>query len=313
MNSQIITRQIINKLIHDIFDLAKIDTPTDSKEESFNGLIESIQSEINSASAKDKWVSWTRELGYVNTLVSLNKDTIYTINNVATEIGKNIDAIAFNYITTISSKSFDDIYYNADDECVVIPTNGGNSLFITRSALLTAMNGFLATVKEDESTGTDLEKEEKAIVNDIIDNITLVISKDNNELNSNTKYYNMEMAFTDISDIDSLITDTINIVNNQDIESMQGHEAGMQFDLMLYVLETRPACGVKITRRIALLIVKHIHIPTTPIDLSNTEAGIYHAELLNGYTSRLDSEISEDYYNNSPFETLFSKSIIPAP
>ena len=208
-NSKLISRQVINNLIKDVFDLGLVEIEGDNndiiKKTAFNNLIASIQSEIQFYSEKDSIISWKRELGFVNTLITLNKNTVYNIDNVATEIGKNIDAIAFNY----SSNKFNDIVYDSNNYCTGIPTTNGNSLFIKRDALKNTMNAFLSTVKYDTTTISDtIEKEQKEIVNDIIDNVTNVCST-NSELSANKKYKNMQLAFEDLSSIDNTIEDLV--------------------------------------------------------------------------------------------------------
>ena len=320
-NSKIITRQIINTLIKDMFDLGNVtindydEDSTKTKKNAFNNLIDSIQNEIMNHSEKDHIISWKRELGYVNTLITLNKDTVYTVNNAATEIGRNIDTIAFNYLTSGSSSSFvysfNDIKY-INDDCLYIPANNGNSLFITRDALRTAMAGFMSTVKTDPTDIVDdLEKEQAEIVNSIIDNVTLKVSSTNENLNSGNMYFDMEAAFIDLQSIDTKIKNTIDSLASKDITSLNGNTSiGTTFDSLLNDLETMsPACGVINTRRIAILILKHIDIPTTPINLTQTAAGRYHAQLLNYYTNNIASTASENYSTEKPFETLFNKSI----
>jgi len=304
-NSKIITRAIINKLISDLFDLAKVDG-TDTKETAFNNLIVDIQGEITKYSDLDAIISWERELSYVNRLVELNKGTTFTVSNVAEEIGKNVDKIAFNQTTT----TFNDIEFS-DNKCKLIPTTDGNSLFITRSALKEVMSSFLSTVKYEIDPGEDqLEIEKKEIINDIIDNIT-DICETNTQLASGQKYKTMEAAFNDLSNIDSTITTTIDGLTG-DIVALKSAGKVSGIDNMLNTFENKPACQVLITRRIALLILKNIVVPSGLLETTT-----YYNKLKTHYETNItnNSTESEHYETNdelntastyNPFDTLLS-------
>jgi len=317
-NSKIITRPIINTLIEDLFDLGAQtiesydEANTRQKKESFNNLITNIQSEINAHSLNDSIISWKRELGYVNKLVTLNKNTVYTIENVATEIGKNIDVIAFNYTVSGSVGKFNDVYQN--NQCTdYLTASNGNSLFITRTALKTTMDGFLSTVKYDTSNiADDLEKEQKEIINDIINNTTNV-SMTNAELNSKEKFVNMEQAFEQLNLIDELISGLVEIMDGDIITIKSTLTSNdLNIDNILNTFEYHPSCQILITRRIANLMLKYVVIPS-----ELTETNTYYNKLRSHYDERITNQsLEREYYETddavdtnstrNPFDTLLS-------
>lgn len=328
-NSKIITRPIINTLIKDIFNLGKIkdeafidmEESEKVKKEAFNDLITSIQQEIQKCSDDDLIISWKRELGYIDKLVTLNKDTIYSIDNAVDEIGKNVDAIAFNFIETSGVCKYNDLYQNGG--CTIfIESINGNSLFITRETLLNTLAVFIGEMKTDTSNISDTkEKEEKEIINAIIDNIPKSVATTNPELNSGELHANLQGVFDALSAIEDAIIALVDSVTGSDIETIINYgqsaiEFGKSLDELLGNLEILRPCDTPITRRITILILDHIAIPTDPIDLSTSPAGKYHAEIKQKLIDHNDINhdnynVKEEYSNKKYFETLFGKSIIP--
>lgn len=319
LNSKIITRPIINTLIKDVFNLGKVNENEASgnvKKEAFNNLITSIQEEIESSSNDDLIISWKRELGFIDKLVTLNKNTVYSIDNAVDEIGKNVDAIAFNYSVNSGIDKYNDLYQNGG--CTIyIENSNGNSLFITRETLLETLSAFISEMKTDTTEINDeKEKEEEEIVNSIIDNIPSSVAKTNPELNSGKLHSNLQSVFNALSAIEDAITALVDSVTGKDIESINGEstatEFGTSLDKLLGNLEILPPCDIPITRRITLLILDHIAIPEP---LRNTEAGKYHSQIKQELTEHNDEQNDnyntlEDYINKKYFETLFGKSII---
>lgn len=333
-NSKFITRTIISNLVSDVLDIAQITSSTlSTKEEAYNGLITDIKTQIGDIDTTQKPMSWAREFNFVNKLKELNADTNYTIDNVATELGKNLDTIAFNLST--DSTKYNDIEYVYDSTnnkylCSYIPESNGNSLIITREAIIKVMQGFMSDTLKDIQDDTtldsaeQLDNEQNKIINEIIKNSYLKVAYNNTMLNakdsnSNNIYYsNFETSLTDLKNIGgdngtiSLLMDTA----NGDIKDMSADTAE-SIDNLLNSLENKPIAYIQITRRIAKLILNKLGTP--PDALASAKS--YYNELINNYNSRLsDTQYDEkfEYYLGTdltlgyvvyanPFTTLQSK------
>lgn len=340
-NSKFITRQIIGNLISGIFDIAKLkvtDIPTnpdlqtfDEKEKvAFNNLITSIQSSIDEIATNDKIMSWQRELNYVNTLVKLNSGKTYDINNVALEIGSNLDLLAFN--TKTSDTEFDDIAYNTDNECIYIPSYSdstgytGNSLLIKRVEITKLMNSYLDRVKETISSDDDANTiEQKTLINDIIANCTQAIAPDNEELKDSVNYYsNYNSSLSEISSIKTEIENKTNSVSGG--SSNLTSDIAVEIDELLEnYQDNKPIMRVLLTRRLSLLILHKLGIPTTVTGIAELDQAVnYYKALCNYYQNRVDNNTSDtEYYyttDNSiadtsypnPLVTLYNKMNITA-
>lgn len=328
-NSKFITRNILNTLISNIFNIAKVDTsdiPLDTsvqtneqKEQlAFNGLIASIQTNINSVSNNDQVMSWQRELGYVNNLVKMNGGVEYTIDNVATNVGANLDAIAFNVKS--DENAFDDITYNNQYKCTYIPQDGeGNSLFVTRSAIGTLFSAYLNRVKETEETDDDQNTlDKKALVNDIIINTTASVATTNDDL-GNEHYSNYETCLSDVKEIKESIESKMDAV--KDGSSALTSELASQIDTLLQGTQEKPVMGVLLTRRMALLILNKIGVPETITDTGFSVIAVgtaYYNNLKTYYEGRTTSNNTQkEYYSTTdsvdsslypnPFVTLYNK------
>ena len=337
-NSKFITRSILTNLIKDIFNIAKVDvssistnpserTDEDNEKLAFNALIQSIQAEMENIAIADKVMSWQRELGYVNNLVKMNGGVTYKIDNVAENVGKNLDAIAFNTIDVevsgVATTIFNDILYDTENNnnCTYFPTNSGNSLFITRSALKTMMSSYLERLKETETTeDTDVDKEQKGIVNSIIDNSIATIADVNGNLNyeaHSTNYYNnFNDCFSAMTTIKRKIDTKLNSVSggysNFDAETAQA------IDTFLNDYQNEPITGILITRRMAVLVLKKIGPPTGIEETLLAQVTTYYNNLQTYYTDKnkaknnidrenyvADNSITDEYKN--PFVTLYNK------
>lgn len=339
-NSKFITRSILTNLIKDIFDIAKVDdksipanpserTDEDNEKLAFNVLIQSIQAEMENIAIADKVMSWQRELGYVNNLVKMNGGVNYTIDNVAKNVGKNLDAIALNTIDVevsgVATTIFNDILYDSNNNCTYIPTESletsGNSLFITRSALKTMMSSYLNRLKETETTkDTDVEKERKGIVNSILDNSIATIADVNGNLNyvtHSTNYYNnFNDCFSAMTTIKRNIDTKLNSVSGG--YSTFDAETAQAIDKFLNDYQNEPITGILITRRIAVLILNKIGEPTgldSVVDYYNNLKN--HYDYRNNSTYENEKNKYEYYYTTSvepisgeyknPFVTLYNK------
>ena len=336
-NSKIITRSTINQMIIDIFDDAKAENPgTDTKKLAFNDLIKSVQENI-AGLHKDSVISWERELGYVTDLVSLNSGKTYTLENASTEIGKTLDAIAFigRYWTDsstgeITRAEFHDVVFDTNGICTYIPESQGNSLFVSREKLLETINAFLSDMKTDTASISDpLEKEEKDIINEMINNATKVCTNNTelleslkyfnktpltySDMTNNIKYVNTETSFSQLKNIKDHISNLIDGIEG-DIVALKANDKISGVDDLLQTLEFAPASGIILTRKIAILILKHIEIPAA---LETTDTGTYYNKLLTHYNTNNDKESqSGEYYSttddlsvdstHNPFDTLLS-------
>ena len=136
-----------------------------------------------------------------NNLVKMNGGVNYTIDNVAENVGKNLDAIAYNVKT--GTQTFDDILYDANNNCTYIPANG-NSLFIARSELKKLMSSYLNRLKEtiDETNDDEATKIRKNAINTAIDESMNKIADDNGKLSDTDNYYpNFEEGLTALKNL----------------------------------------------------------------------------------------------------------------
>lgn len=348
-NSKFITREIINKLIKDIFDIAKIseegfptadeDLSSEQKEQkAYNALIESIQSNIGAISDNDKVMSWQRELSFVNNLIKMNGGVEYTVDNVATEVGANLDAIAFN----INSKNeFDDVAYNNKNECTYIPTCskipatpnseaiysfGGNSLFVSRESISTLVASYLDRIKVTASSDGSSDSEKDDLINSIIENCSQRVATTNDQLKSkntiddskNAYYSKYKDCFADVknikNDIDTMTSNVDNV--GKDLTETMASE----IDSLLSSYQTKSVMGILLTRRLANLILHKIGTPVDSVLEGASTVNTYYSSLENYYKGRnnvnnntdgeyyvtTDSTIEETKYPN-PFKTLYKK------
>lgn len=305
-NSKIITREILTTLIIEIFDASKVTTTSEDSAEqtqkhAFNTLISNVAEQMTNIRDEDKVMSWQRELGFVNILVSLNKDVVYTIDNVASEVGNNLDAIAFN--TNADKSQFVDFEYKSTGESVKNPsTADGNSLFITRDALKDMMEGFLSTVKEDENNGDDLEKDQHGIINGLINNSVTKIASTNNDLSLNTDtdtynnvYTGFQASLGDLNNIKEALDGKLNSVKSADAIATEPDLAG-EIDELLQETQSKPVSGIVLTRRMARLILNKLN-------LSGVEPP-YYSDLLNYYDTNINKETAESYSTGTNYNDL---------
>lgn len=338
-NSKFITRPIINDLIIGIFSTAKVDTsafPTDEnlysteqKEQvAFNNLIVSIQNNISSISSHDQIMSWQRELSYVNSLIKMNGGVEYDLSNVATNVGANLDAVAFN---VTDSNQFLDIIYDSDYNCTYIPTFtisastseastfSGNSLFVTRENIATLLSAYLNRVKETiTADDTAIDIEQKNLVNDVINNVATTVAQNNVQLADDAHYRNYELCLGDMYSIKCGIDDVINDVENDTSTLSVGLVTNI--DTMLNNYQSKPAMGILLTRRMANLIVHKIGVPTAVTGVAVLADAISYYNALENHYSTLNTannNTNSEYYHTSsavdasyypnPFVTLYNK------
>lgn len=269
INSNIITRSMLANIISSAFSTAKVvegAEPLTNTEKTFNTLIENIQTSIETISIEDKVMSWTRELSYISTLIQLNSGKEFTLENAATDIGKNIDKIAFNH----KGNSFLDVTYNADNNIVgkyvvkeIDDTNPDNpittyynSLIITRNILKTAVNSM---VKEFEVVEPN---DQEKIANELIDNLSTRVET---ITYSTTIYNDYETALTDINSVKTIMEDTADSMADITVDNF-GDEHITTIDDMLDSVESKIICGTTTTRKIAVMLVKDFKIMNPSTD-----------------------------------------------
>ena len=193
-------------------------------------------------------------------------------------------------------------------------------MFITRDNIITTISEYLSTMKQVETTeDSDLEKEKKTIINQIIDNITNIAST-NDELNnitettnySATYYKNMYSAFSDLYNIETEINNLTSNLKDIDIKTMTVDFA-KDIDSLLNEFEYKPALQVVLTRKLALHMLKYIAIP---LELQTTETGLYYNSLKTHYIDNSNNSQSENYLTDpinlelsnytNPYKTLIN-------
>lgn len=262
LNSLITTRSIINLLFRDIFDTAIIDNATDDKDIAYNNLITAIKGEITAHNVNDSVISWQRELGFINTLTQLNMLSTLSFENVVTNIGSVVDGIAFNS----TSNNFDDIIYNSNHEITTLPGNKfydetnhkvyGNSLFITRTALLTTVHDMIATLEQGEdSSESDYAYSKADIINELLGNVTDNVADNNTKLqNSDNYYHNLTNSLNALTSIKTLIENKASELN----ESFDINIA-RDTDELLSDLQEMIISGAKTTRKIAIYALECVY------------------------------------------------------
>ena len=269
INSNIITRPMIANIISSAFSTAKIvetsADPLDNIETAFNTLIENIQDSILAITTENKVMSWARELSYVSTLIQLNSGEVFTIENAATDIGKNIDKIAFNH----KDNAFLDVNYNSDknivgkyvvkeiDNTTSVPTTiYYNSVIITRDILKTAVNSMVVDFKVAEP-----DKQEE-IANELIDNLSTRVST---TTYSPTIYNDYESALTDLNAVKTTMETTADTMAEVTVDNF-GDEHITTIDNMLDSVESKIICGTATTRKIAVMLVEDFKVANATTD-----------------------------------------------
>lgn len=270
LNSNIITRQMIANIISAGFSTAKItaaqgDDLSDT-EVAFNTLIDDIKTNISSITTANKVIKWQRELAYVSTLIQLNSGEEFTIENAATDIGANIDKIAFNH----KNNTFLDVEYNTDKNIVGkyivkeiddtdpdnIITTYYNSVIITRTILKTAISSMVEEFKVETPVTSEDE-----IANELIDNLSTKVAI---ETYTTTLYNDYESALTDLNSVKTTMETTANNMSSITIETLTDEKID-EIDTMLDNFESKIICGTTTTRNIAVMLVEKFIIenPTT--------------------------------------------------
>ena len=294
INSNIITRPMLANIISSAFSTAKIvgttDDPLNNTEVAFNTLIEDIQTSITTIASDNKVISWERELSYVTTLIQLNSGEVFTLENAATDIGSNIDKIAFNHKNNV----FLDITYNLNNNIIGkyvvkevdtsdpdnVITTYYNSVIITRDILKTAVNAMVAEFKIAEPTT------EEEIANELIDNLTTRVAT----TTYNASIYNdYETALTDLNSVKTTMETTADSMQSVTIENFSDAHI-TTIDNMLDSCESKIICGTTTTRNIAVMLVKDFKVksPTTEEDQIINE-------IIDNLISNINNGLVSDY------------------
>lgn len=325
-NSKIVSRNIINQLIIDIMEKAKITKSNNedlsTNEEAFNKIIDGITEEIEDKSNNNYVFSWLRELTFINKLIQLDFEDLET-TNIANKLGSTFDAISFNTIEEDYVNYFDDmIFYSFNENnkntfaIIYLPGNefynnsqntvSGNSLFITRETLLVAVDTMLSTLKETRAEDENVYTYYKAdILNELLDNTTSKVATIDDNLQDTANYYtNIREAFNDLTSIEKCFNsedeEYITIPNS--ISDLTYNTAEM-IDKKLEDIQNKKISGSITTRKLAIYILERISIPD---ELENTEIHKKLSNILAFYKDRNDKLVAdkEYYYTTSTIDPL---------
>lgn len=325
INSKIITRPILASIISAAFENAKVVEPTKATDIAFNGLVSDIQDSIKNITnpqgqnAKEKVITWTRELSYVSTLIKLNKGTEYSLENVKNEIAGNLDKIAFNQINNDADDNYDvfaDIEYNEDNHIVgnylTQIVNGDvtyyNSVIIQRSHIKEMMATILDEIKNESAT-TDQEK----ITNDLIENLKSKINIGNIlDEGENNIYNSYTRAFSELNNVKETMENKADDLTELELKDLS-EKIMSDIDTMLHELQLKPISGVTTTKRIALLILDKIEtILESHGDISETDTNSYVVRLREHFSANDSTPVyltsSPDYSQDTldnPMKRLF--------
>jgi hypothetical protein len=285
---------MIANIISSAFSTAKIvetsENPLDNTEIAFNTLIENIQDSIATITLSNKVMYWQRELSYVSTLIQLNSGEEFTLENAATDIGRNIDKIAFNH----KNNAFLDVTYNSNNEIIgkyvvkeIDNSNSSepivtyyNSVIITRDILRTAVNSMVAEFKIAEPTT------EEEIANELIDNLSTRVAT--TTYNANI-YNDYESALTDLNSVKTTMETTADNMKDVTVENFSNTHI-TTIDNMLDSCESKIICGTTTTRKIAVMLVKDFKVasPTTEEDQIINE-------IINNLINNINEGLVSDY------------------
>lgn len=317
LNSAIVTRPIINTLIADIIDNAKITkTALTTNEEAYNNIVESIKTEIMNKSTNNYVFSWLRELGFINKLIQLDFETTLEFSNIANNIGSVLDGISFNKYTVSSEINFFDVKYssatvngitsniisylpNATFYNPELHTTYGNSILITRESLLNAVNAMIDTLKEEDSDTTyNYNKED--LINELLDNTTDKIATTNTQLISGNYYQGITESFNDLTSIKDIIDGDL------DIGSLKLEDIDANIiDQKLSSIQDKKISGNITTRKMAIYVLDCIYeqmknetpnISGISYSFDDHPAGKYLQTLKTYYTSRENVDEIENYH-----------------
>ena len=315
-NSKIVTRSIINTLVLDIIDFAKDESfentelPTDKDKFKLiiNDLIDDIKTNITNHSNTDSVFSWTRELLFVHKLSNINKSISLKLDNVIDTFATNLDNVAFNLDE--NNNKYNDIVFNANCEITYLPEeNKGNSLFVTRNNLKTAVSKLTNIIKTN-----DVDEECQEIVRDLLDNVSNKVAGDDITQIDTTKYYK---SFTDSFDALNRVKDSITShsdnFDGENLSNIITNNTAKNYDTMLNDLQKELICHNTTTRKVSILLFEKLYetmvattsdstIPTE-YKFENLDAGKYMTNLINHYktnnTQSNASEISESYLDET--------------
>ncbi len=288
-NSNIITRSTLSSIISAAFSAAKISAGSGELSTiatAFNQLITDMQTSIATINTSNKVMTWARELSYVSTLIQLNSGAEFTLENAATDIGENLDKIAFNH----TANAFLDVEYNASNEIVGkyvtkevndtdpdnVITTYHNSVVINRDMLKAAINAMVAEFKVQ----TPANKAEE-IANELVDNLTTKVAT---TAYSTTLYNDYKTALTELNTVKTTISDLVNAeITDLDTQTIT------LLDTTLDGLESKIICGTATTRKIAVMIVEAFKInePSSEEEIMN--------EVIDNLINNINNGLVTDY------------------
>lgn len=287
LNSKIITRGIIGKLICDIMSIAKSGSGEPTKvDKTIDKIITNTQTIVNN----DTVLSWATELAPMARLQTL-KDTSFTSDSIKME-GKDLnDDDKFNEsdldgnpLITVAN-TLDAIAFNHNET----EYTSNNSLLVTRTILKELVESFLADSKTEGTTDED------KITNAIIENTTANINVGNTLSDS---YFNtFKDAFVELLVVNKQISNMKSTFSSSlDLATIETTSAS-KLDTMLDKWQDNLICGISTTKDIAILLLKNIqdsmNAKTTGIAITfnETEVGKYIIALISHYESESTGEV----------------------
>lgn len=302
LNSKIITRSTIGKLICDIMPIAK---SGNTEPTNVDNTIDAIITRTSAIVTADTVLSWETELAPMSNLINLKNTTVSKddIEMSGATLGSDDkftdEQLNDNILINSIAKTLDDIAFNNDGSKYTT-----NSLLITRSILKDLVAGFL---EDSKATGdSDADK----ITNAIIDNTTGKInttdtfdtgtSGGGSYVTNSKEYFNtFKEAFTELLVVNKQINNMKNNFSDSvDISTMDASIAE-KLDTMLGNWQSNLICGTSTTKDVAVLLLKNIKssmntkTESASIKFEATEVGKYVDALIDRYTT--SSTTKESY------------------
>lgn len=306
LNSKIITRSTIGKLICDIMPIAKSgDTEPTNVDNAITAIITNTTTIVNA----DTILSWETELKPMGNLVKL-KNTIVSKSDIemadatlGTDNRFTDEQLNGNILINSIAKTLDEIAFNNDGSKYTT-----NSLLITRSILKDLVAGFL---KDSKTNGeSDADKITNAIIDNTTGNINTTATYDTATTSAKQYFNTFKEAFTELLIVNKQISNMkSDFSDSVDISAMEANKAE-SLDKMLDSWQSNLICGVKTTKDVAVLLLKNIKssmntkTESASIKFEDTEVGKYVDALITKYTDSTTTTTKENYVLKKADDTL---------
>lgn len=287
LNSKIIKRSTIGKLICDIMPIAKSgNTEPTNVDNAITAIITNTTTIVNA----DTVLSWETELEPMGNLVKLKNTTVSKSDIEMTDVTLGTDnrftdeQLNGNILINSIAKTLDEIAFNNDGSKYTT-----NSLLITRSILKDLVAGFL---KDSKTEGeSDADKITNAIIDNTTGNINTTATYDTATTGTKQYFNTFKEAFTELLIVNKQISNMKgDFSDSVDISTMEASKAE-SLDTMLDSWQSNLICGVKTTKDVAILLLKNIKssmntkTESVSIKFENTEVGKYVDALIDRYTN----------------------------